>query len=61
MKTTIDTLRLLPKALIVASLFIAPLMAMETVRAGDEHILEGTYKKSSGAGLVLMVSLQRAR
>lgn len=61
METVTETLRLLPKALIVASLFIGPLMAIETVRAGDAHIIEGTYKKSSGAGLVLVVSLQRAR
>lgn len=45
----------------IAMVMWLPLMAMEGVRAGDQNIIEGTYQKSSGAGLVLMVSLQRAR
>lgn len=59
--TLTDTLRLLPRALLLASVMVLPLMAMQGVRAGDQNIIEGAYKKSSGAGFVLMVSLRRAR
>lgn len=49
------------RALILLSLIILPLTAVKTVRAGDENIIVSDHKTSSGAGLVLMVSLKRAR
>lgn len=52
---------LLPKAMLAAAIFWAPLMAVKSVQAGSASIIESSYKASSGAGFVLMVSLQRAR
>ncbi|MCR4267452.1 hypothetical protein [Nitratireductor sp. ZSWI3] len=51
----------LAKGLALAAVVASPLIAVQNVRAGHENIIEGHYEKSSGAGLVLMVSLKRAR
>lgn len=45
-------------ALLIAALF-APLVAMQTVQAGSDAFIEDSRKLSSGAGLILVVSLQR--
>lgn len=45
-------------ALLIAALF-APLVAMQTVQAGSDAFIEDSRKLPSGAGLVLVVSLQR--
>lgn len=55
------SMALLPKAMLAAAIFWAPLMAVKSVQAGSASIIESSYKASSGAGFVLMVSLQRAR
>ena len=56
-----DVMRLLPRVAILAMVMWLPLMAMDGVRAGSENIIVDTQRMSSGAGFVLMVSLQRAR
>ncbi|TWG99345.1 hypothetical protein L598_001500000680 [Mesorhizobium sp. J18] len=62
LKSTIaETLRLLPKALIVALLVAAPLSVVQSVRAENTNIIEGYVKKSNGSGFVLLVGLMRAR
>ncbi len=54
-------MRLLPRVAILAMAMWLPLMAMDGVRAGSDNIIVDNQRMSSGAGLVLMVSLQRAR
>lgn len=56
----IDMLYQLPKALLLALVVSAPLIASQHVRAGTENIVEGLNTYSNGAGLVLVVSLKRA-
>ena len=53
--------RLLARATMVLSILALPLITMTSVQAGGEGMLGFQAKKSSGAGLVLLVSLQRAR
>ncbi|MDN2567488.1 hypothetical protein N1F89_14785 [Aquibium sp. A9E412] len=56
------TLRQLPKALLIAALIAAPLTAVGQVRGGETAgIIVGEHEKSSGAGLVIIHSLKRAR
>lgn len=49
------------RAFMLLSLVALSLMAVNTVRASDENIIISDHQLSSGAGLVLMVSLKRAR
>lgn len=49
------------KAALLAAVVCAPLMTINKVQAGTGSIIESTLQTSSGAGFVLMVSLQRAR
>jgi len=56
-----NVMRLLPRVAILAMAMWLPLMAMDRVRAGSDNIIVDNQRMSSGAGLVLMVSLQRAR
>ncbi|MCT8991603.1 hypothetical protein NYR54_15095 [Chelativorans sp. SCAU2101] len=56
-----NVMRLLPRVAILAMAMWLPLMAMDGVRAGSDNIIVDNQRMSSGAGLVLMVSLQRAR
>lgn len=51
----------LTRGLILATLVLSPLLAVQTVRAGHENVIEGDYDSPKAAGLVLMVSLRRAR
>ncbi|MEW9806774.1 hypothetical protein ABUE31_12350 [Mesorhizobium sp. ZMM04-5] len=57
---TATYLRLLPRALIVMLALCAPLMAVPGLRAADQTTIEAPSLKKTGAGFVLMVSLQRA-
>jgi hypothetical protein len=57
---TRQCLRLLPKALLAMLVVSAPLLAVPSLRAADQTIIEAPAMKKMGAGLVLMVSLQRA-
>ena len=57
---TLKCLRLLPRALAVMLVVSAPLLAVPSLRAADQTIIEAPTMKKTGAGFVLMVSLQRA-
>ncbi|UCI06739.1 hypothetical protein [Mesorhizobium sp. B1-1-8] len=48
----IDTLRLLPRAMLILMLFIVPVLAVPMMRADTEA-------PKKGVGFVLLVSLQR--
>lgn len=61
MNAVAQILQTVVRATLLLSLVVVPAMAMEGMRAGDENVIEGSYKASSGAGLVLMISLRRAR
>lgn len=55
----LKTLRLLPRAALLAFLLAAPVMAMSAMRADIESTIEAPAMKKTGAGFVLLVSLQR--
>ncbi|TKT81263.1 hypothetical protein [Aquamicrobium sp. LC103] len=52
--------RALPRIALLVAVLGAPLLAVQKVEAGATSIIEGVHKRSSGAGLVIVVSLQRA-
>jgi len=56
---TLKCLRLLPRAMAVMLVVSAPLLAVTSLRAADQTTIEAPTMKNSGAGFVLMVSLQR--
>ncbi|RIK87071.1 MAG: hypothetical protein DCC69_04880 [Hyphomicrobiales bacterium] len=49
----------LPRFALLAAALLAPLVAMQSVQAGADAFIEDSRKLSSGAGLVLVISLQR--
>ena len=53
-------LRALPRVVLLTAALFAPLIAMQSVQAGSQTIIEDKRPPSSGAGLVLIVSLQRS-
>ncbi|MBX3575812.1 MAG: hypothetical protein KF723_01290 [Rhizobiaceae bacterium] len=56
------TLRqIMPRATILLGLLALPLVAMPVVNAGEKVTIEAPSPKKMGAGLVIMVSLQRAQ
>jgi hypothetical protein len=57
---TLKCLRLLPRALIVMLVVSAPVLAVPALRAADQTTIEAPTMRKTGAGFVLMVSLQRA-
>ncbi len=54
-----ETLRLLPRALLVMLVVSAPVLAVPSLQAADKAVIEAPTMKKRGAGFVLMVSLQR--
>ncbi|HWK65489.1 MAG TPA: hypothetical protein VNS34_11140 [Rhizobiaceae bacterium] len=60
MRQLTDTLRLIVRAAFVAGVVAGPLLMVPQVNAGDRAIIEAPGHKKMGAGLVLLVSLQRA-
>jgi hypothetical protein len=58
--TWLSTLRLLPRAALVAAVVASPLLAASAVHADFGGTIEAPAIKKVGAGFVLMVSLQRA-
>ena len=48
-----------PRFALLAAMLLAPLMTMHVVQAGADNFIEDGRKLSSGAGLVLVVGLQR--
>lgn len=57
---TRQTLRLLPRAALLATLVVTPMLAVTHLQAGQQNVIEAPTPKKMGAGLVLLVSLQRA-
>lgn len=57
---TRQTLRLLPRAALLATLVVTPMLAVTHLQAGQQNVIEAPAPKKMGAGLVLLVSLQRA-
>lgn len=55
-----NALRLVARAALIAGLVTGPLLVVSHVNAGDKVIIEAPSQKKMGAGLVLLVSLQRA-
>ncbi|MBU0581969.1 MAG: hypothetical protein KKB66_05275 [Alphaproteobacteria bacterium] len=55
-----DSLKLIRRALLVTLVVATPVMAIHGVRAADTTTIEAPTMKNRGAGLVLMVSLQRS-
>jgi hypothetical protein len=52
-------LRLLPRAAVMLVLLAAPVLAVPSLQAGNGNTIEAPAMKKTGAGLVLLVSLQR--
>ena len=59
LKETLNCLRLLPRTLMVILAISAPILMVPSLRAADQTIIEAPTMKKTGAGFVLMVSLQR--
>ncbi|RUT94970.1 hypothetical protein EOD23_33505 [Mesorhizobium sp. USDA-HM6] len=57
--TTLKTLRLLPRAVLILMLLAAPVLAVPMMRANTGSIIEAPTPKKAGVGFVLLVSLQR--
>lgn len=54
------TIRLLPRAALILLALAAPVLAVPLMRADNGATIEApTMRKGSGAGFVLLVSLQR--
>lgn len=49
----------LPRAAMMLAVVAAPLLAINAVQANSGSVIESSYRASSGAGLVLVVGLQR--
>ncbi len=60
LEQTFNCLRLLPRALVVVLAISAPILMVPSLRAADQTTIEAPALKKTGAGFVLMVSLQRA-
>ncbi|MBO6719185.1 MAG: hypothetical protein JJ913_14605 [Rhizobiaceae bacterium] len=48
------------RAALIAAAVVTPLLAVQSVRAGNSQFIGETPTMSNGAGLVLFVSLQRS-
>lgn len=60
MNQTLKLFRLLPKALLVVMAVSAPVLAVPMIQGSENGTIEAPALKKTGAGFVLMVSLQRA-
>lgn len=57
---TTETLRVLPRVLLLAAVLAGPIATIQSVQAGSTVTIEDSRSMSSGAGLVLLMSLQRS-
>ncbi|TGP22576.1 MULTISPECIES: hypothetical protein [unclassified Mesorhizobium] len=57
--STLKTLRLLPRAVLILMLLAAPVLAVPMMRADSGSVIEAPTPKKAGIGFVLLVSLQR--
>ena len=53
-------LALLPKAMLVMLVIAAPVLAMPAIRGVESRTIEAPALKKTGAGFVLLVSVQRS-
>lgn len=58
-KMIANTLRLMPRAALITLMLAAPVMAVPSMRAAETATIEAPAAKKTGAGFVLLVSLQR--
>lgn len=58
-KTIAKTLRILPRAALVGLLLAVPVLAVPSLAGPRDGIIEAPTPKKMGAGLVILVSLQR--
>lgn len=56
---TFNIVRMLPRALAVVMALAAPMLAVSSLQAGSQTIIEAPGMKNTGVGFVLMVSLRR--
>lgn len=56
---TLKIIRLLPRALAILLVVAAPVLAVPSIRGQEVTTIEAPALKKTGAGFVLMVSLQR--
>ena len=54
-----DVATALPRFALLLCVLFAPFVAMQSVQAGSDAVIEDSRKLSSGAGIVLLVGLQR--
>jgi hypothetical protein len=59
-KIASQTLRMLLRAALLAMLVSAPMLVANQLEAGQQNVIEAPALKKMGAGLVILVSLQRA-
>lgn len=58
-KTIAKTLRILPRAVMVALMLAVPLLVVPSIAGQQDRVIEAPMSKKTGAGFVLLVSLQR--
>ncbi|MGE0501417.1 MAG: hypothetical protein AB7I79_07085 [Rhizobiaceae bacterium] len=61
MKTLRNLIAPLARAAMIVLVVAAPLVAAQSVRAGNEIRIEAEAPANTGLGLVLLVSIQRAQ
>jgi hypothetical protein len=54
-----QSVRLLPRAALLAAFLAGPVLSVPSIEAGQSAVIEATAKKGGGIGFVLLVSLQR--
>ncbi|RJG45855.1 MULTISPECIES: hypothetical protein [unclassified Mesorhizobium] len=57
--TSMNTLRLLPRAALILAMLAAPVLAVPAARGSTGTTIEAPAHKKVGAGFVLLMSLQR--
>jgi hypothetical protein len=58
-KAVAKTLRILPRAAMIAMLIGAPVLAVPSIAGQRDAVIEAPAIKNTGMGFVLLVSLQR--
>lgn len=59
-KTIAKTLRILPRAALIGLMLAAPVLAVPSLAGSRDTVIEAPTPKKMGAGLVILISLQRA-
>lgn len=57
--TTLKTLKLLPRAVLIVGVLAAPVLAMPAAGGNQVAVIEAPGFKKTGAGFVILMSLQR--